>query len=480
MEFEPGSLYCGDCLEAMREWPDGCVDLCYLDPPFNSKADYNILFGKKRGKAPAKYAQAPAFADTWHWSGTAAERVSRLEKAAGSPVCDVIRGLKTVLGESGMLAYLSYMAERLVEIRRVLKDTGSVYLHCDPTASHYLKLVMDAVFKGGFRNEIVWSYPASPSSAVRDFPRKHDTVLRYAASDNWIFNADAVRVPYSRASLDRIKYQANASTVMAGTDILLNKNGKLPTTVWQDIPQTYRLRGENLGYPTQKPLALLDRIVKASSNEGDVVLDPFCGCGTALESSARLRRRWIGIDVSHFAVDLIRDRRLKDRSIKVHGFPMDMACAEMLAREQPLEFEKWAVTRIPGMVPNERRGGDGGVDGFGYLHGAENHSGLALAQVKGGKATLSQVRDFLHVIQRDDAMSGVFITLRKSGSGKAGAEMRKLGVFRIGVREYPRAQLWSAEEYFDDPNPNLPALADPYTGKRMTDSLFDNPQRELV
>ena len=207
-----------------------------------------------------------------------------------------------------MKIYLTAMGVRLFEMRRLLKPPGSIYLHCDPTASHYLKLVMDSLFgKGNFRNEIVWHYPASPSTTRRDFPRKHDIILRYVVSKA-VFNADAVRIPYSEASLKRAEYAANKSTVLGGTKIKLNKIGKLPPSVWADIPQSYRLRKEYTGYPTQKPLALLERIIKASSNEGDVVLDPFCGCATACVAAERLNRQWVGIDISPSAEDITKLR----------------------------------------------------------------------------------------------------------------------------------------------------------------------------
>ncbi len=212
-----------------------------------------------------------------------------------------------------MKSYLIMMAIRLLEMNRILKDTGSIYLHCDPTASHYLKLMMDSIFgRKNFRNEIVWGYPASPSPVKKDFPRKHDTILRYAKSNDYVFNADDVRIPYSKSSMERIKYPANASTVMKGTDIKLQSKGKIPPTIWVDIQQEYRNRKHYVGYPTQKPIKLLERIIKASSNEGDLVLDPFCGCATTCIAAEKLGRRWIGIDISPKAIDLVKLRMDKE------------------------------------------------------------------------------------------------------------------------------------------------------------------------
>ena len=220
---------------------------------------------------------------------------------------------------------------------------------------------------------------------------------------------------------------------------------------------------ERLGYPTQKPLSLLERIIEASSNHGDIVLDPFCGCGTTVEAARKLGRRFVGIDISHFAIDLVRNRRLKDARIPVHGVPVDMATAERMAHDEALEFEKWAVTRVPGMVPNDRQVGDGGIDGRGTLLSG----GLVLAQVKGGSFQLGQLRDFRHVMAREDAACGVFTTLRPVRSRNARTEAHSAGFLELGATRYPKTQLWSIADYFDHRPPVLPALADPYTGKAM-------------
>lgn len=468
MNFSPNSLYCGDCLDVMQQWPDGCIDLCYLDPPFNSKANYNILFGRDQGQLllDKKLAQFVAFEDTWRWDDAAQDRVDSIELALAHPAHRVVKALRIALGNCGMLAYLSYMAERLVEIHRVLKGTGSVFLHCDPTASHYLKLVMDGLFGNGFRNEIVWCY-AGGGQSKRGFPKKHDIILWYSKSPKtWLFDPEAVRVPYDS------EYK---STVFAGDDTRApgktygpNPDGKVVEDWWRGIPRPYGK--DRLGYPTQKPLALLERIIKASSNEGDVVLDPFCGCGTTVAASTKLNRRFVGIDISHFAIDIVRERRLKNKAIPVNGFPVDIASAEMLAREAPFEFEKWAITRIPGMVPNKLQVGDGGIDGRGKILG---DGSLVLAQVKGGRnVSLGHVRDFRHVLAREDAACGIFATLRPLTSRKAKAEATGAGHLEIGANRYPKAQFWSIADYFQNRLPVLPPLADPYTGKAMEYDMF--------
>ena len=472
MDFRPDSLYCGDCLDVMRQWPDACIDLCYLDPPFNSKADYNILFGRDSERdlltRKGNFAQFVAFEDTWRWDDAAQDRVDSLEHALAHPAQRVIKGLHAALGDCGMLAYLSYMAERLAEIRRVLKNTGSVFLHCDPTASHYLKMVMDGVFGNGFRNEIVWCYTGPGSPGMRQFSRKHDIILWYSKGDGWTFNADVVRVPHKKLNTNRAGAMIPDAMTGQVRDQYLAR-GKVPETWWTKFSPVGRIASERIGYPTQKPLSLLERIIKASSNNGDVVLDPFCGCGTTVVAAAKLNRRFVGIDISHFAIDIVRERRLKNKTIPVRGFPVDISGAEMLAREAPFEFEKWAVTRIPGMVPNKLQVGDGGIDGRGTIHG---DGSLVLAQVKGGRSALGQVRDFRHVLDRESAACGVFATMYPVTSRKMKAEAKGAGYFEVGANRYPKAQFWSIVDYFQDRLPVLPPLADPYTGKAMEYDMF--------
>ena len=296
MNFASQTVWTGDNLEIMRGMNSDCVDLIYLDPPFNSKANYAAPIGSQAAGA--------AFKDTWTLDDVEIAWIDMIQ--AKNPALQ--RVLLAAMTDSDK-AYLAYMAIRLLEMKRILKPEGSIYLHCDPTMSHYLKLVMDAVFgRANFRNEIVWSYAASPSAVKKDFPRKHDTILRYGATADFIFNADAVRIPYSESSMNRIKYGANKSTIMAGTKIKLQDKGKIPPSVWTDIVQVYRKRKERTGYPTQKPIALLKRILAASSNPGDMVLDPFCGCATACIAAESLQREWVGIDISSKAAELVRAR----------------------------------------------------------------------------------------------------------------------------------------------------------------------------
>ncbi len=308
-------IYTGDNLAVMQGMDAASVDLIYLDPPFNSNRDYAAPVTLRESDYEGQIAE---FRDTWEYTDKDAEW--RWVIAREEPAVDAVIEAAARAHSFRMGGYLCMMAARILEMRRLMKPSATVYLHCDPTASHYLKAMMDAVFgKAQFRNEIVWGYPASPSAAKRDFPRKHDIILRYSRTNEWTFNADSVRIPYAESSKERIKYAANASKVMIGQEIKLQGGGKIPPSAWLDIQQTYRYRKERVGYPTQKPLALLERIIKASSNPGDLVLDPFAGCATACVAAERLGRQWIGIDVSDMASKLVIERL--EREYNAGGLP---------------------------------------------------------------------------------------------------------------------------------------------------------------
>jgi len=434
-----------------------------------------------------------AFADTWRWSERAAQRVDELSRARAHPAQRAIVGLQQLLGESGMLAYLSYMAERLAVLRRLLKPTGSLYLHCDPTASHYLKILLDTIFGSKhFRNEIVWCY-RKWTNAARYFQRNHDTVLFYSKGASYTFNKlydpntpqaakyekgwDTNRIKGVRQLIVYDEQKAEEKIKAGKYDRVVYRPGTKGTAYsdWWELNYLASGSKERLGYPTQKPLALLERILRASSNEGDLVLDPFCGCGTTVAAAHALGRRWLGIDISPFAIDLIVKRRFQGMQIGVQGVPTDMDGAARLARSKPFDFEKWAVTRIPGMAPNQQQVGDGGVDGRGTLIlKPERHSNLVLAQVKGGEMKAGELRDFLYTLEREQAALGVFITLREPGARQrenALAALAEAGRLRLGASEYPRAQLWSIERYFRGQAPQLPALADPFTGRAIPDEM---------
>ncbi len=466
--IRPGTVYFGDCLEVMTSWIQNQVDLIYLDPPFNSKKNYNILFGTETN---GKSSQFLAFEDTWQWDRPAQRRLDQFRGAVAHPASAAVLGLHSVLGDSGMMSYLSYMAERLYHAHRVLKATGSIYLHCDPNASHYLKVIMDQICGAeNFQNEFIWYYGGGGASKKR-WARKHDVLLFYTKSSEWTFNADAVR---SKHKWDRGQKRAD------GSERSLDK-GKLPDDVFQHhslMPWSK----ERLGYPTQKPLALLERIVAASSKEGDLILDPFCGCGTAVVAAHQLGRRWAGIDISPFAVEHVIKVRLNKLRVraKTDGIPFDMASARALAKADPFRFEAWAVNQIPGMAPNTKQTGDEGIDGRGTLlsEADETDHRIVLAQVKGGSGgpSADAVRAFCQVVSnpKNAAVAGIFITLERRWSSKMLAEFERFGQFRLkgGAEYFPRLQFWSIEDHFDGKRPVLPSLTDPVTGREMSHPLW--------
>ena len=440
------TLYFGDCLEVMRrDIADQSVDLIYLDPPFNSKRLNNAFIGG---------AQWAAFDDTWRWSEAVHDWH---ELAANVDTAPVMEGLRRILGEGAMLAYLSYIGNRLVECRRALKPTGSIFLHCDPTASHYLKVLMDALMgQENFRNEIVWCYTGPGSPKMRQFNRKHDIILWYSRGTTWTFNGNDVRIPHRKLNTNRSGAMiADAMTPDKRDEYL--KKGKIPETWWPDFSPVGRLKNERLGYPTQKPLALLDRIVRASSNEGDVVLDPFCGCGTTIYAAHAAGRRWIGIDVSVNACKII-ERRLKSAfdglwsDVEFIGMPKTLDDARMLAGLDKFRFERWAAALIDGMEPNVRQRGDKGIDGRGRLALRKGLFCDAVSQVKGGKTGAPDVRAFNGARLQAGADMGVFICFEDRVTQGMKDAAASAGMFMNA----PAVQIYTVEDYFEGRAPAFP------------------------
>ncbi|MDP2983160.1 MAG: site-specific DNA-methyltransferase, partial [Candidatus Latescibacter sp.] len=330
------TLYYGDNLDVLRQHIDSdSVDLVYLDPPFKSNQNYNVLFKEQDGSRAAS--QILAFEDTWTWNQEDEVVFSDLVTTGGR-VSDVMRAFRTFLGPCDMLAYLVMMAPRLIELRRVLKSTGSIYLHCDPTASHYLKLLMDAVFGvESFRNEIIWCYKRWPSKQD-NFQQMHDVILRYSKSKKVIWNQ--LYEDFTEQTKKRIKGGMKIEHIVgeSGKILIRPTKEKSPGVAMCDywnIPMIAGQAKERLGYPTQKPESLLERIISTSSNPGDVVLDPFCGCGTTIAVAQKLGRRWIGIDITHLAITLIKSRLMDTFSgvvqYKVIGEPVSIPDAAELA-----------------------------------------------------------------------------------------------------------------------------------------------------
>ena len=470
-------LYFGDNIEILHELPDAHVDIICTDPPFNSGRDYNAFLSDS-------LAQKKAFTDIWTWDTAAEEaRADIGQRALG---CDTYKALdeclrgydlvlrRSVSGNKGaMRAYLAFMGPRLAEMHRVLSKNGSIYLHCDPTASHYLKGIMDAIWDQEnrsknefFRNEIVWSYRRWAAKHP-NFQRMHDVILRYSKSTNVTWNQ--LYEPRPESTVRRFgNKEIKSAYAPDGKRIpseMMNKESKgVPLRDVWDISVIAPSGKERLGYPTQKPRALYERMIKASSNEGDIVLDPFCGCGTTIDAAHTLSRRWMGIDLTIMALDPMR-HRLEDRhglkpsvDYEIEGYPTNMQEVRKLLKDGDKrkyhDFSNWAVTRL-GLKPT-RDAGDGGLDGVGHFtvwtpRGMEKTEARMLAEVKTGKPTLTQVRSFCHVIERDEAKVGIFITIESVTAGMR-QEAASMGTFEHNGLSYPRLQFWQIDDaYFENP-----------------------------
>ena len=548
------TLYFGDNLEILREKiPDESFDLIYLDPPFNSNRNYNVIFREGLQDSPA---QVHAFEDSWHWNR---EAQATFEELAGvrpsktkvnQQIADLMLALEKLVGHNDMLAYLTMMAIRLIELRRVLKSSGSIYLHCDPTAGHYLKIVMDAIFgKENVRNEIVWKRTSAHNDPKR-FGRIHDVILYYAKSDA-AATFNPVYTSYDQSYLDaefrqdehgrwfkvedltapshggssgkfefhgrvpgssrmwrmnetemerlleegRIKTDKDGKPLLRGHIVYLDEKKGMPAQDWWgDVLRVGNTSKERLGYPTQKPEALLERIIKASSNEGDWVLDPFCGCGTTVSVAERLNRNWVGIDITMLAVNLIRHRLAKQFEIKsievfVDGRPKDVSAARALFQKDPFEFEYWAldlVNAIPAQSKTEgkMRGADKGVDGvINFLkdvsNGGKQEYGKLLVQVKGGKVQRDDIATLKGDIEREKADGGVFITLEEP-TRPMKEEAVDAGSYevRFSQQKFPKIQILTIEELLNNKKPEVPLVALPYY-KEAKASKFETKTKGL-
>ena len=535
-----GILYYGDNLGILKEYiKDESVDLVYLDPPFNSNRNYNVLF--KTSTNTDSTAQIQAFEDTWAWGEESAEQYSDILKAANA-TSDVVKALYESLGPSDMMAYLVMMAARLLELHRVLKPTGSLYLHCDPTASHYLKVVLDSIFgPTNFKNEIVWKRSGGHPLSIKKFEAITDTILFYWKSHGAYFKpveiplkSDTIDKSYTRsdkhgryACKDLTGGKAGGSSAylpFKGVEppknrgwapptrdkfpewaqkefpagykdlnqlekcqaldeiglIHWSRNGKpyykryrpdvhtrLAPSLWDDIKALAPGAGERMDFATQKPLALLERIIAASSREGDVVLDPFCGCGTAVHAAQNLNRKWIGIDVTHIAIGLIEYRmraafRLRPRVV---GAPTTLEAAQDLADRDKYQFELWAATRIDGIRPNKKRGADRGIDGVGYVatgvgkDGNEEFGKVIVSVKGGGRLAPSMLRDLKGTVAREGAAFGIFVCM-----GEPTEDMRREAASggmvetQLGTR-HMKIQIFTMRDYFAGRRPDIPGMS---------------------
>ncbi len=538
MENWQNQLYFGDNLEVLRKHiPVASVDLIYLDPPFNSNASYNMLFKEPSGEQSA--AQIAAFDDTWKWGPQAEEAFDEAVMAGPPPLAELLKALHQVLGRTNMLAYLSIMAVRLVELHRALKPTGSLFLHCDPTASHYIKLVLDNIFSPkNFRNEIIWERSQPKGHAKLRFSRCHDTIFFYSKSEKSRFNPqftehdpayleshyrfvepetgrryrfDNLANPNRDRPNLTYEFPPGSGTVRvwrwtrermmqawaAGRVVIPVKGevarykrylDEMPGTsikdIWYDIEHLHGSSNEYMGYQTQKPEALLERIIRAGSNEGDVVMDPFCGCGTAVAVAERLKRRWIGIDVTYLAIDLIR-KRLHDTfkselsPYEEIGIPRDVPSADRLFRINPFQFEYWALAAVGARSAREKKGADRGIDGVMNLR--DEYSGQykkIILQVKGGHVTVSQVRDLKGVLEREKAEIGVFLTLRKP-TRQMQREADEAGPLidpQFPKQRFARLQMITIEEIFAGKKIDFPTWWSQDTFKKAARRRKTNPE----
>lgn len=510
-------LYFGDNLVVLREHiADESVDLVYLDPPFNSKRDYNLLF--KAPKGQDSDAQITAFEDSWHWGQQAEDEFNEIMKCGNSDVAELLRALRLFLKENDMMAYLTMMTNRLLELHRVIKSTGSLYLHCDPTASHYLKLVLDGVFgKECFTNEIIWKrYGAhnDVGQGSKHFGRTHDSILYYVKSKEAIWkqqftplDAEYVSSSYSNEDETGRRFTTTPLTGPGGekkgnpvfewnghtrawryskeTMQRLHNEGKLHYSktgyprqklyledskgapvqdIWTDIPSLSGGHTERLGYPTQKPLALLERIINASSIQDAVVLDPFCGCGTAVHAAEKLGRKWIGIDITHLAVSLI-EKRLRDAfpniEFSVEGTPRDLAAAANLADRDKHQFQLWAVSLV-GAQPYKggKKGADSGVDGLIFPQVGKSDTSKVVVSVKGGQnVSVQMIRDLKGVIEREKAAVGLFITLAPPTKPMI-AEAASAGHYQSPHHgDFPKLQILTIEDLLDGKKAHFPDMS---------------------
>ena len=512
-EASDNALFYGDNLDVLRRYvKDESVDLVYLDPPFNSNANYSVLFGHADGSQSA--AQIQAFEDTWRWDQAAATMFQETVLGGGQ-VATALTALQTLLGPSTMLAYLSMMAPRLMELRRALKPTGTLYLHCDPTASHYLKLLLDAVFGPEmFRNEIVWQRVAAKGGPMHRLPANHDIILSYARSTSAAWNE--IRLPYDLSELDaktlsKYKHEENgrryrlgpllhpeqgrrpnleyelmgvtrtwrwskermAEAVAAGVVtqtapgrvpqqkmFLDEQPGRLVGDVWTDIHVLNSQAAERLGYPTQKPESLMARIIDASSDPGDVVLDPFCGCGTTIAAAEKLGRRWVGIDLTYLAISLIKSRltAMGSNTYQVLGEPTTADDAEQLAKDDPYQFQWWALGLIGARPAEGKKGADHGIDGRLFFFDEGSAAKQLIVSVKAGKVQVAHVRDLVGVLHREKAQIGVLISFNEPTQPMR-AEAASAGFYDSLGHSYPRVQLLTVAELLEGKRIEMPAVA---------------------
>ena len=518
-------LFYGDCLAVMQEMQRESVDLIYLDPPFNSSRDYNAIYADETGRLLPT--QVEAFCDTWILDEDRERAIRQMpilmrEAGVADEVAEFWRLWVKALRKTNprILAYLSYMVQRLLPMRGLLKPTGSIYLHCDPTASHYIKIMMDAIFgHENFRNEITWQRTESHNTADR-YGNIADILLYYSKSDRATWNPQYQ--DYGEAQLNRFRHmdgdgrryklenltaprpnstsgkfnwrgtlpgptrgwgynieqleawwhdgrirtKSDGTPRMDGLKVYLDETqGKPLQNIWTDISRIPNTSSERMGYATQKPLALLERVILASSEPGDLVFDPFCGCATTIEAAHRLGRRWIGIDIAIHAIKRVAKVRLQERlrlvegtDFEIKGMPRDMEGARDLWERDKYHFQKWAVEQVDGFV-TARKSGDGGIDGRLYFAMPQQDAWerdplrSMVIEVKGGaNVGIDVVRNLRGTLEREEAEMAGLIVLQEPGEKKRasfGRELAAAGDLQVHGTTYPRMQLLTISEILD-------------------------------
>jgi site-specific DNA-methyltransferase (adenine-specific) len=533
-------LYYGDNLDVMRQHiQDESIDLIYLDPPFKSNINYNLLF-RADGLSPDE-AQWTAFKDTWLWDEAAERALTELQNVPNPRLVGFLNALATSIARSPMLAYIVNMALRLLEMHRKLKTTGSLYLHCDPTASHYLRIILDCIFgERNFINEIIWKRSYGHGDSRKSMGRSHDVIFFYARSDKYLLNRfyhahdpgyletffthkdergryklENLTSPNPRPNLiydykgwpppakgwrvrrelmeqldkeNRLYFPKKKGGRIKKKVYLSELPGQPMTDVWTDIRPLSAHDHERLGYPTQKPVSLMKRIIQASSNTGDLVCDPFAGCGTTIEAAQSLHRRWIGVDISPFAIQLIRKQRLEGvfpeilfgTDYIIDGLPTTLAGACLLAEQDKKGFEVWAVSLING-IPNEKKGADKGIDGRIIFKPDGKTSKFAVISVKAGKLKADDVRSLISVARREERASlgfGIFVTLQEPTTGMR-ADASSAGVTTINGKVYPLVQILTVAEILAGKGPRLP-LIDQSASMKKAEWKDSKTQAELL
>lgn len=524
MQDNKNTLYYGDNLFILREHiPNESVDLIYLDPPFNSNRNYNVLFKDEHGTDSE--AQIKAFEDTWHWNLEAEQTYAEILTDAPNNVAKLIDSMRDFIGTNQVMAYLVMMTTRLVELHRVLKPTGSLYLHCDPTASHYLKVILDIIFGAkNFKNEIIWkrNYTKKGSQyEMNKFANNIDVLLFYGKSEKAIFKTPKIQLPREEIERKYDKLDENGRRfksepielprMMARSNLIFEFMGYTPKygwmmtkekleqlrienkiyftkndlprrknfmddykgteidNIWTDISPLGQVQSESLGYPTQKPIALLERIIQASSEDGDIVLDPFCGCGTAVVAAEKLKRKWIGIDITHLGITAMKFR-LKEAfpgiSFRVVGEPTDIGAARQLSNDDRYQFQWWALSLIPGAMPlggheggrEGKKGSDKGIDGvLTFIDDQSGKAKRALIQVKSGHVNSSMIRDLVGTVQREQATFGIFVTLDTPSKDMV-VEGLTAGFYNSPgwKKKYPIIQIYTIEDLLNKAEVNMP------------------------